>query len=391
MRLGDIAPNPRNPKRHPDRQRRVMEGILAEVGWTGVPLAYHSERAGGKLVLVDGHLRQTIAPDAEVEVAITDLTDAEADYLLLTYDPVASLAEQAREATEALLRDVQARQEAVAEMLAERAEAVGVALDEEAADDPGPQVDRAEELREKWGTERGQIWEIPSMATPGQVHRVMCGDSTKSTEVEWLTHGEWDTVVFDPPWDAGYSPRMFSSNVTLVFGDASTIGMTITDMGSPPTWLFVWDCVSSWYVPNRPLRRCKLCAWWGNVDSYDPNGAHYGAPGEERVVQNPRGKYVYRPDPRGKRLSDVFVSPITRLHSTGWHNHEKPATWVAMLIANTSPGRIIFDPFLGSGTTIVACEQTGRIGYGMEIDPAYCAVTLERLAGMGLEPRLVGS
>jgi len=52
-------------------------------------------------------------------------------------------------------------------------------------------------------------------------------------------------------------------------------------------------------------------------------------------------------------------------------------------------GVAIADWFLGSGTTIVACEQTGRIGYGMEIEPKYVAVTLERLAGLGLEPRLV--
>ena len=51
-------------------------------------------------------------------------------------------------------------------------------------------------------------------------------------------------------------------------------------------------------------------------------------------------------------------------------------------------GKIVADLFLGSGTTMVAAEQTGRICYGMEIEPKYCAVTLERMAGMGLEPRL---
>jgi len=48
-----------------------------------------------------------------------------------------------------------------------------------------------------------------------------------------------------------------------------------------------------------------------------------------------------------------------------------------------------YDPFLGSGTTMVAAEQTGRICYGMEIEPKYVAVTLERMVGMGLEPLLV--
>ena len=65
----------------------------------------------------------------------------------------------------------------------------------------------------------------------------------------------------------------------------------------------------------------------------------------------------------------------------------KPLDVVADLVQHTTG--TVYDPFLGSGTTLVACEQTGRVGYGMEIEPKYCAVTLERLAGMGLEPQRV--
>jgi len=49
----------------------------------------------------------------------------------------------------------------------------------------------------------------------------------------------------------------------------------------------------------------------------------------------------------------------------------------------------VYDPFLGSGTTMVAAEQLGRICYAMEIEPKYVAVALERMSAMGLEPRLV--
>jgi DNA modification methylase len=48
----------------------------------------------------------------------------------------------------------------------------------------------------------------------------------------------------------------------------------------------------------------------------------------------------------------------------------------------------VYDPFLGSGTTLVAAEQTGRVGFGLELEPKYVAVILERLAGMGLAPKL---
>jgi len=47
----------------------------------------------------------------------------------------------------------------------------------------------------------------------------------------------------------------------------------------------------------------------------------------------------------------------------------------------------VIDIFLGAGTTIVAAEMLGRIGYGMELDPKYAAVTLERLLNLGLKPQ----
>lgn len=55
---------------------------------------------------------------------------------------------------------------------------------------------------------------------------------------------------------------------------------------------------------------------------------------------------------------------------------------------NSSPGRLVYDPFLGSGTALVAAEMTGRRCNAVELAPAFVAVTLERLEGMGLAPTL---
>ena len=93
MRLGDVADNSRNWRLHPERQRRALREVYGQVGWAGVPLAYFSEREGGGLTFVDGHLRKEESPDLVVNVAVTDLDDAEADVLLATYDPLAGLAE----------------------------------------------------------------------------------------------------------------------------------------------------------------------------------------------------------------------------------------------------------------------------------------------------------
>ena len=72
------------------------------------------------------------------------------------------------------------------------------------------------------------------------------------------------------------------------------------------------------------------------------------------------------------------------------HPTMKPAELLARMISNSSrPGELVYDPFAGSGTSLVAAHQLGRVGYGGEIDPCYLAVILERLALLGLEPELV--
>ena len=71
------------------------------------------------------------------------------------------------------------------------------------------------------------------------------------------------------------------------------------------------------------------------------------------------------------------------------HGTQKPVECMRRPIQNNStPGESVYDPFLGSGTTMVAAEQTGRICYGMELEPKYVAIILQRMSDMGLEPRL---
>jgi len=72
-----------------------------------------------------------------------------------------------------------------------------------------------------------------------------------------------------------------------------------------------------------------------------------------------------------------------------WHPTQKPVALLVAIIGDYSQeGETIFDPFLGSGTTMVAAEQLGRRCFGVEISEKYCAVILERLSKMGLECHL---
>ena len=105
VRGADITPHPMNPRSHPPLQRERLRAILSDIGVAGVLLTYHSERNGGVLSLIDGELRATDHPETEWPCAITDLTDAEADLLLLTHDPLAALAEYTRQDRERMLLD----------------------------------------------------------------------------------------------------------------------------------------------------------------------------------------------------------------------------------------------------------------------------------------------
>jgi site-specific DNA-methyltransferase (adenine-specific) len=74
------------------------------------------------------------------------------------------------------------------------------------------------------------------------------------------------------------------------------------------------------------------------------------------------------------------------------HNTPKPVSVIEkQLVVSSEGGGIVLDPFAGSGTTAVACENLGRQARLIEISPAYCAVILERLAGLGLTPTRVAS
>lgn len=81
---------------------------------------------------------------------------------------------------------------------------------------------------------------------------------------------------------------------------------------------------------------------------------------------------------------------VNRDADAGMHPTQKPVELFRRPIANhTLAGEVVYEPFAGSGSQFIAAEQTGRLCRGLELDPRYMAVTLERLSGLGLSPHLV--
>jgi hypothetical protein len=129
----ELRPNPKNWRTHPDEQANAMRGILSEIGYADAVLA--RELDDGSLMLIDGHLRCETTPDAILPVLIVDVTEAEADLILASHDPLAGLATTDQTKLNDLLATLKPTSEALQEMLADLAEQNG-SFDAEEVDFP---------------------------------------------------------------------------------------------------------------------------------------------------------------------------------------------------------------------------------------------------------------
>tara|TARA_B100000809_G_scaffold100422_1_gene98941 strand:+ start:1880 stop:2389 length:510 start_codon:yes stop_codon:yes gene_type:complete len=99
----ELLPNPKNWRVHPESQQNALRGVLAEVGIADAVLARETKNG---LQLIDGHLRADIDPSIKWPVLVLDVTEEEADKILLTHDPVSTMAEANIDQLETLLDEV---------------------------------------------------------------------------------------------------------------------------------------------------------------------------------------------------------------------------------------------------------------------------------------------
>ena len=257
---------------------------------------------------------------------------------------------------------------------------------------PEAQTDRAAELQVQWGTERGQVWEVSR-------HRVMCGDSTSAEDVAMLMGGEKAQMLLnDPPYGIGLQTDNSNRFAAPAFARAK--GLKGGNKFSP----IVGDDVDYDAAPVMAMFQDVQEQFWFGADYYSntiDDTMHGGAwlVWDKRVDEQADkmlGSSFELLWSRQKHRREILRHKWVYIFGTEHepqrgrqHPTQKPVALYNDLVARYSEsGEIVVDCYLGSGTTLVACEQLGRIGYGMEISPAYVAVTLQRLADMGLEPRL---
>ena len=380
-----------------------MRGLLNEIGYAGALLA--RELPDGKVQLIDGHLRLETTPKATVPVLVLDITEAEADKILLTFDPISAMAQADKAQLEVLLSSVRTEDKAIAAMLERVAgESAWPVAEPKEVVDPPAQIDKAAELRAKWGTAPGQAWQIGP-------HRLVCGDCRDEGTVGrlWRDGGPKLRMVWtDPPYGVNYAAKnaylnrsdrgnriqtpiendkLTAGETGVMFKQALKMAVRLAEPGAtcyatvpsgPLLPYFIQAFTAAGFTYRAQLTWIKQQFVIGMADyhhRYEP--ILYGwLPGAAHYFANDRGQ------------DDVFE--VDKPHISDLHPTTKPVELIARMVKNSSrEGEIVYDPFCGSGSTLLAAHQLGRIGYGVEIDPGYVAVTLERLSMLGLKPKLI--
>lgn len=261
---------------------------------------------------------------------------------------------------------------------------------------PDFQVDVADKYEDKDADEVPEASATPVVKTGDLFilggHRLLCGDSTASDQVARLMNGEKADMVFtSPPYNAGVHittrPKKYRDSSDDLKDFSGFLSLFCE------AWLphanYLWVNLQTLSANMRDvidwISRFKdnLCeiAVWTKTNPPPAINENLMAHGHELIFvlsENPKGRTVGKLK-RGE-LTNVFSSPCnSNVELTGVHNAMFPIGLVENFLP-AATGNLIADPFLGAGTTLIACEKTNRKCYGMEIDPIYCGVILDRWA-----------
>ena len=229
-------------------------------------------------------------------------------------------------------------------------------------------------------------------------HRLLCGDSTSAEDVGRLMDGEKaDLLLTDPPYGVSYaSKNEFLNSI----GKGNHVQIAIENDHKKPEemsafWVATFTTVrehmrpgASYYVTGPqggdlllllllalkeggfPLRH--MLVWAKNNHVLGRSDYHYK---HEPIIYGwVEGAHTFYGG-----HSETSLWSIDKPHKSDLHPTMKPVALFAKAVENsTKSSETVLDPFLGSGTTLVACEQLGRTCYGMEISPQYCQVIIDR-------------
>lgn len=246
----------------------------------------------------------------------------------------------------------------------------------EIIEDDVPEIDeQAEPI-----TKLGDIWKLGR-------HRLMCGDSTDKAMVAKLMNGKQaDMLLTDPPYNVNYEGKteehLKIQNDKMedeAFKDFLVNAFTVADQNLKPGGAFyIWHADSEGYNFRKACKEVgwtvRQCLIW-NKNTLVMGRQDYHWKHEPCLYGWKDGAgHLWNSDRKQTTVIDWDRPTRADIHPT-----MKPVGLFDYQIKNnTKPGDLVLDLFNGSGTTIIACEQNGRTGYAMELDPRYVDATVKR-------------
>lgn len=378
VRHGDVPPaelleNPANWRVHPKHQRDALAGSLDTVGWVAQVMV--NERTG---FVVDGHARVALAigrKEPLVPVAFVDLDPDEEALVLATLDPIGAMATRDEAQLRALLEGIATEDAGLRALLEDLAGPATTSGLTEPDDAPPP-------VAEPY-VQPGDLWALGR-------HRLLVGDATVAADVGRVLDGQRPSMtVTDPPYgveyDASWRRKLagggkfregkvrnddradWSAAMALLPGDvayvwhgglhAGVVADSLAAAGFEIRSQIIWTKPT--LVMSRGHYHWQHEPCWYAVRS----GANAGWKGDRRQATVWQAAAVHRT----AGTSDDLITN---------HSTQKPVEVVLRALRNHRGD--VFDPFLGSGTTLIAAEQEGRRCFAIEIEPAWAQVTIER-------------
>lgn len=375
--VSELIPYARNARTHSDEQIERIANSIKEFGWTN-PILIDGENG-----IIAGHGRILAARKLGIEkvptIELSGLTEAQKRAYIIADNRLAldagwdedilklEFAELEKEGFE--LSKTGFSDEEIREMMADLDREVDGVEDVETPEPPkNPK------------TKRGEIWILGT-------HRLMCGDSTSVEDVrEVMGGGIADLWLTDPPYNVAYQGKT---------KDALTIQNDEMDDESFRRFL-----VSAYSAADSVLKEgAAFYIWHADSEGFNFRGAcrDVGWKVRECLIWSKntfvlgRQDYQWQHEPclygwkEGAAhnwysdRSQTTILEFDRPNRNAEHPTMKPVGLFQYLIGNsTKPGDIVLDSFGGSGTTLIACEQTGRSARIIELDPCYCDVIIER-------------
>ena len=355
----NIKPYEKNAKKHPKKQIEQVANSIKEFGMNQ-PIVVDKQ---GVIIVGHGRYEALNLLGMEVKdeyIKVVDLTEQQAKAYRLADNKL----NESDWEMELVLQELKELEPAMLDL---------TGFDKDLIIEADEKDDEVPETPEKPKSKLGDLYEL------GQ-HRVLCGDSTSIDGVEKLMDGKKADMVFtDPPYGVSYQSNMRTKTAKfdVLENDNKIIVDWIPLAASYSTgFMFIWTTwkvAEKWTEATKPLHPLSNMIVWYKKGGGIGDLKHTFATDYEIAMVFNRGAEL-----TGKRIGSVWT--ISKDFAGNYeHPTQKPVELaVEAMDKTTHRENIVMDLFLGSGSTLIAAEKTGRICYGMELDPKYVDVIVQR-------------